>query len=54
MAIAKKKKVAKKKVATKKTGKKKVRNQVPPAKAIPSSASGVAVDMTPENSEPNE
>ncbi|UOG61462.1 hypothetical protein [Leptospira noguchii] len=54
MAIAKKKKVAKKKVATKKTGKKKLKNQVPPAKVIPSSASGVAVDMTPENSEPKE
>ncbi|WP_167731755.1 hypothetical protein [Leptospira stimsonii] len=54
MAIAKKKKVAKKKVATKKTGKKKVRKQVPPVKVIPSSASGVAVDMTPENSEPKE
>ncbi|EMM77066.1 hypothetical protein [Leptospira santarosai] len=54
MAIAKKKKVAKKKVAPKKTGKKKVRNQVPPAKVIPSSTSGVAVDMTPENSEPKE
>ncbi|MDI7225533.1 hypothetical protein [Leptospira santarosai] len=53
MAIAKKKKVAKKKVAPKKTGKK-VRNQVPPAKVIPSSTSGVAVDMTPENSEPKE
>ncbi|UOG39334.1 hypothetical protein MAL08_08775 [Leptospira noguchii] len=52
MATAKKKKVVKKKVATKKTGKKKIRNQVPPAKVITSSASGVAVDMTSENSEP--
>ncbi|MBM9576257.1 hypothetical protein JWG45_03730 [Leptospira sp. 201903070] len=54
MAIAKKKKVAKKKVATKKTGKKKGRNKVPPVKVVPSSTSGVAVDMTPENSETKE
>ncbi|EMO64167.1 hypothetical protein LEP1GSC133_0807 [Leptospira borgpetersenii serovar Pomona str. 200901868] len=45
------KKAVRKTAAKKKTGKK---NQVPPVKVLPSSTSGVAVDMTPENSESKE